>query len=192
MQNIKQLQREMNRLKEAMENPCAKEEVGQCGRINEMRRSIFQIRKEMEEAGNLQPFCEIEKRNRAFEKKIPLIESMTLSTMGFFSGIDEWKVKVSDNDVVVKVNRMFPGEGKPQEEEFSMDKEKFFEKIKKLYLGEWRSEYSPIRYGIVICDGMQWKMKICFRTEHAPCRYSGDNMFPWNFDNLMRILEKKE
>ena len=57
-----------------------------------------------------------------------------------------------------------------------------------LYLGEWRKNYDPSRFGYAVLDGTQWHLYLYFSNGHKPLKIHGSNDYPYNFDRLLDHL----
>lgn len=70
-----------------------------------------------------------------------------------------------------------------------LDKEEFLTKLRELNIGEWRRNYDTQRFGLFVCDGVQWRMCIEFNDGIRAVSFSGDNACPYNFDKLLELLD---
>lgn len=68
-----------------------------------------------------------------------------------------------------------------------VSKKEFIYQLGELHIGEWRSYYSTKRFGIEVCDGVQWALKFGYKDGKKKT-YGGDNAFPYNFDELLDLL----
>ena len=60
----------------------------------------------------------------------------------------------------------------------------FLNKLVDVHLEEWKKTYSAKPYGMYFLDGTQWELKLEYGAGIRPVRYTGDNVFPWNFEEL--------
>ncbi len=66
--------------------------------------------------------------------------------------------------------------------------EKLIERLKELHVEAWMPEYWPDRFGVVVCDGTQWCLKIEFSNGHPAWESCGSNSYPYNFDDFQRLF----
>ena len=67
-------------------------------------------------------------------------------------------------------------------------KEEFLSELRELHLGEWRRHYNLTRYGYFVCDGTQWELTIEYNNGRKAESFSGDNAYPYNFNNLLELM----
>lgn len=75
------------------------------------------------------------------------------------------------------------------ETEKKIDKNELLNQLSKLYIGEWRKDYTPERFGYSVLDGTQWQLKLEFNNGRRPCKFGGSNSYPYNFNKLLDIFE---
>ena len=66
-------------------------------------------------------------------------------------------------------------------------KEDFITELKKLYIGEWKKNYTPNKYGIHILDGTGWELEFIF-NDGTSKSYSGYNHCPYNFKKFLSLI----
>ena len=71
---------------------------------------------------------------------------------------------------------------------FEVEKQDFIDKLRDIHIGEWYKEYSTERYNIIVLDGIQWELSICYDNSHKPITICGDNAYPYNFKDLLWLL----
>ncbi|MBQ3235125.1 MAG: hypothetical protein IJA97_03080 [Clostridia bacterium] len=67
------------------------------------------------------------------------------------------------------------------------DKDEFLQEFANLHVGEWRKSYLPDRFGVCVLDGVEWELKIEYNT-HKSVKFSGTNAYPYNFKELLRVI----
>ena len=88
----------------------------------------------------------------------------------------------------VKKYMVFTCEDAELDASYDVDVDSFLYSLSELHLGEWKSYYSPSKFGVNILDGIQWCVGIKFR-DGTKRMWSGDNDYPYNFDKLLELLE---
>jgi hypothetical protein len=68
------------------------------------------------------------------------------------------------------------------------NKEQFLEEIRKLHIGEWRSRYTPERFGYFFPEGIHWNLTIEFSNGNMPFKVKGHNSGPYNFDQFKALV----
>lgn len=190
---IRNLRKEMTRLKNVLENPCLKPPVKRretMPRIRRIRQSIEIAKKTLIKAGGEYIPSREEIIAEDFEENIPYISRFYFSIGGCFSIHDSFAFNISesglawDQENTLNVPWKFdnPHDGK-------MGKDKFLAKIRKLYMGEWLRNYDTTRFGYIVLDGTQWEIKIEYSNGHEPVEFYGSNSYPYNFDSLARLFD---
>ena len=158
--------------------------------IEYIREYLFGAIKAYEEAGGIYKRTRNEIKARDFQENIPFISEIKFTHGGFFEGwitytftFDEYAVfcKVKDfrHNVTTKFENPIDG----------ASKQALFEKLEKLYLGEWLTDYSPRRFGCgMYDDGYEWDIEIHYSNGKKPFRSGGCNDEPYNFDELLEVL----
>ena len=60
--------------------------------------------------------------------------------------------------------------------------------LKEIHLEEWMPEYWPDRFGVAVCDGTQWHLKIKFSNGQPLWESFGSNSYPYNFDDFQKLF----
>ncbi len=60
--------------------------------------------------------------------------------------------------------------------------------LKEIHLEEWMPEYWPDRFGVAVCDGTQWHLKIEFSNGQPLWESFGSNSYPYNFDDFQKLF----
>ena len=190
---IRSLKREIDRLKNIVENPtyqckmCPSEETKIWCNYLYLERA----KQALTELGVEYKPTKAELENKEFDDNIPYISEIRFSTGNSFgrkiiktfkfdngkifaNTFDTAKSKIEDLDVYKVID---------------IDKDEFCEQLKDLRIGEWRQDYNLRRYDCFVLDGTEWNLSICFsngyRTEHK----HGSNVYPYNYESLLELLE---
>ena len=122
-------------------------------------------------------------RDSAFNDKLKDIEKITFYSGGFFSTNEKTVIDLSGDELKVMISSF----SEVYERITEISKEEFIYQLGELHIGEWRSCYSTKRFGIEVCDGVQWALKLEYKDGKKKT-YGGDNAFPYNFDELLDLL----
>ena len=122
-------------------------------------------------------------RDSAFNDRLEDIEKITFYSGGFFSTNEKTVIDLSGDELKVMIGFF----SEVYERITEISKEEFIYQLGELHIGEWRSYYSTKRFGIEVCDGVQWDLKFEYKDGEKKT-YSGDNAFPYNFDELLDLL----
>lgn len=137
------------------------------------------------EAGGVYKLSRAELKSVDFDSNIDFISKITFGIGGFFGGSREYVVYLKDG-----FNAFSKGwdDEVPlivlDEDDEPFTRDTFIAALKNLHIGEWRSFYSTERFGYVVCDGTQWEIEFEYSNGHRPVKYSGDNSYPYNFDEF--------
>ena len=122
-------------------------------------------------------------RDSAFNDKLEDIVKITFYNGGFFSTNEKTIIDLSGDELKV----MSGSFSEIYEKITETTKEEFLYQLGELHIGEWRSNYSTKRFGIEVCDGVQWVLKFEYKDGKKKT-YGGDNAFPYHFDELLEVL----
>lgn len=122
-------------------------------------------------------------RDSAFNDKLKDIVKITFYNGGFFSTNEKTIIDLSGDEIKV----MSGSFSEVYEKITEITKEEFLYQLGELHIGEWHSHYSCKRYGLEVCDGVQWVLKFEYRDGKKKT-YGGDNVFPYNFEELLELL----
>ena len=70
-----------------------------------------------------------------------------------------------------------------------IDKDEFCEQLKDLHIGEWKKDYNLKCYDCFVLDGTEWNLSISFSNGYKFVRKHGSNVFPYNYEGLLELLE---
>lgn len=188
---IRGLKNRIGHLKNAMENPNygtepmihPSEDVQiSCDRLY-LQRAI----KALEDMGYPYKYSKAELKSIKFQNDLEYTSKITFEIGGYFQGFTEYTIEIADNSATMSsTNRLSP---ERNETEKKIDKNELLYQLSELYIGEWRKDYNPERFGIAVLDGTQWQLKLEFNNGRKPCEFSGSNSYPYNFNKLLDIFE---
>ena len=184
---VEKIRREIAKLKQKMESPSYRAEIHPYPSEGD---TVAKYREYLERA--LDKLSDIregesirtpeEERSRAFNGRIDRIAAVTL-TQGRYL---QYKHELSFEDGTAYL-KTFHLDSEPTVKEVSEEKMKL--DIEKLYLGEWKSSYSYDSYGFAVNDATRWQLRIDYFGKINPVFFDGVGIFPYNFDDLLRLLE---
>lgn len=187
---IQELRKEIQRLKDIIENPNYEFEVHykpspetqlQC-----IRQYLGIAKKAFIEAGGVYKPSRQEKKNEEFISNLEDIKSIKFKYDGFFQGYKTYLVEFHETsatlsksyfDTLIDVSEI--------------NKNDFINSLKNIYIGEWLKEYTPYRFGIEVLDGIQWSITFKYNN-HKKIDYCGDNCFPFSFKEFYALFEDDE
>ena len=139
------------------------------------------------EAGGVYTFSQAELKAKEFEDHISEISKIVFTIGGFFGGFEKRTINLDDTEVKMTISHL-PALESGEEILFPMTKSDFLYELKQLYIGEWRKSYTTERFGYTILDGTQWNLEIEFSNGMNTFKSSGDNSFPYNFDEFQKLM----
>ena len=131
-----------------------------------------------------------ELRSEEFNSHLCNVKRITLEFHGYGGLPEEYQITIEDDKVQFE-NKCSPIQKEEFEKnsEYLCSKEALIEALEKLYIGEWRKNYTPDRFGVFILDGTQWSLEIEFNDGYKTKRVYGSNAYPYNFNKLRDIFE---
>ena len=143
--------------------------------------------KEFEASGGEYHMSIKEKKVAAFDADIENIVSVELEYGGFLSGSERRKVYFDGNNIKTERISYRVAYGPDNCFFLDMNKELFLSELRDIGIGEWKHRY----YDPYVLDGIQWELAI--RYTNKRCRkYWGSNAFPYNFSELLELMEMEE
>ena len=137
-----------------------------------------------EEAGGAYVRSKAEQKDHDFNEALDSMSKLVFTIGGFFCGHETRTFTVSDDHVLVDVEKTMISMDK-EEEYGPYRKEEFISGLKALHIGEWKRTYiDPL-----VMDGTQWELDIYYNNGRRPTKISGSNAYPYNFDDLKEFLE---
>jgi len=194
MTTIRGIKMEIGRLKNTIEDP---DYDISSHMYPSLHTQIYWNRKYLEkaklgylEAGGIYKLSKAEEKAADFDMNIDSICEINFSIGGFFGGYHKYVVELSDDLNAYK--KLW--EDKEKLVLWNSDKKELFTKVsfidelKNLHMEEWRRKYSTKRFGYMVCDGIQWDIKIEFNNGHKDVQFYGDNSYPYNFDKFQSLF----
>ncbi len=193
-ENIRSIKREINKLKKNMEAKYCQEidslyEMcpSESTQLHCNRMYLKVAQQGLRDIGDEYIPSREEVKSNYFQENIVNIREILFTIGGYTQGHKNIVVQLNESCLNVTLKhfeKLTEGELKTIFNEV-MDREYFLNKIKELYLGEWKSVYSSSEE---ICDGTQWKIEIVYINGIKSRSYEGDNMYPYNFDEFLKLL----
>ncbi len=190
LSKIRGLKQEIGRLKKRAEN-MADDEIRFCPsyetQIKVMRDYLDLAIFEYEKAGGKYEMSVREKRAAAFDEDIDSIVAVILRYGGFCEGTETRRVFFEENEI--KTERMFSNGLEDDGAKLfdGVTKDHFLDRFYKIHIGEWEHTYEDSD----IYDGTQWELVIEYENRRNRT-YEGSNKFPYNFDELLEVMEFKK
>lgn len=182
---IRKLKRSIARLKKDIENPGSEPDKicpPRSTRIYWSRKYLEMAKRALSETGGGHHETKEEQRAHMFLENLPNVRGLELEICNFMSW-DEYVIEI-DGDTV----KHFPEFESLLVEEPVVTREELLNRLRDVHLEEWKKTYSPKPYGMYILDGTQWYLKVEYSNGIRPVKYEGDNVFPWNFEELCALF----
>lgn len=188
---IRGLKNRIGHLKNVMENPNygtapiihPSEDVQiSCNRLY-LQRAI----KALDDIGCPYKYSKVELKSIELHNDLEHICKITFEIGGYFQGFTEYTIEMTDDSATMNsINRLSPERNETGKK---IDKNELLYQLSELYIGEWRKDYNPERFGFTVLDGTQWQLKLEFNNGRKPCEFGGSNSYPYNFNKLLDIFE---
>ncbi|MBE6635462.1 MAG: hypothetical protein E7617_04605 [Ruminococcaceae bacterium] len=184
---VQKLRSEIERLKRKMESPAYayESDVSVSGLEvvgiyrGYLKAALAELAKKQ---GVSSVLTEEEKRAMIIDSMLPDMTVLTL-TVGCYLQY-KYRLSVTESTATV-TSSVLGGEAHTRE----VDRDKILSELSELHLGEWRDVYSPEQYGCTLSDPEKWQLRIEYNNGSAPYFSDGVGIYPYNFDELCRILE---
>ena len=190
---IRSLKRKIASLKRTMEHPDYQDreiimEPDEEVQLACTRLYLERAKQAYVEAGGVYSMSRTEQRAAEMRDRISSICGIKFSIGGFFGGWTTRELRLEDGSFRMYAGcGLFGSEG-VEEIGLSIGRQELIESVKDLHIEEWRKNYSLRRFGIMVLDGEQWNLEVCFEDGNEPLRIYGDNAYPYNFDSLLSLL----
>ena len=182
---IRKLKRSIARMKKDIENLGGEPDnvcPSRSTRIYWSREYLGMAKRALSEIGGEYHETKEEQRAHMFLENLTNLRRMELEICNFM-GWDEYAIEI-DGDTV----KHFPKLESLIVEEQVETRMEFLNRLEDVHLEEWKKTYSPKPYGMYILDGTQWELKLEYGDGIRPVRYTGDNVFPWDFEELCALF----
>lgn len=194
IRKIRGLKKQIGHLKNVMEHP----EYGsapiihpsEAVQLHWTREYLQRAVQALEDAGGTYTSSQADARATTFENNIPNISKIIFSIGGYFSGNSEYTICIGEQ-LTATLKEMWSDEMPHfllNEDGELCSVQEFLEGIANLHLGEWRSKYTPARFGYEILDGTQWELEVQYKNGQKPFKVYGDNIYPHNFSGFLSLL----
>ena len=187
---IIEMQDEIARLKELMENPDNKHRdivhPSEDVQIKCTRDYIASAIQAYEELGGTYHPSDLEKADMEFQRNIGNISKITFEIGGFFEGRTEYVIEFAGDDALLTQSKIYSYDTKEQS---VIDREEVLDALEELHIGEWEKCYDPMRFGYCVLDGTQWSITFEYSNGKKTLEISGSNDYPYNFDDFAEIFD---
>lgn len=185
---IREMQDEIARLKELMENPDNKNRdiihPSEDVQIKCTRDYIARAIQAYEELGGTYHPSELEKEDLEFQRNIGNISKINFEIGGFFGGRTEYVIEFAGEEALLTKSDMFSYE----QNQSVLGREEVMDALEELHIGEWEKCYDPMRFGYCVMDGTQWSITFEYSNGKDALEISGDNDYPYNFNEFVEIF----
>ena len=186
MKKIRSLKIQIGQLKRSIENAddiVCEVFSGKLTRLKCNRDYLERAIQAYEEAGGEYVRSKAEQKDYDFNKALDSMSQLVFTIGGFFCGHETRTFTVSDDQVLVDVEKTMISMAK--EEYGPYRKEEIISGIKALHIGEWKRTYNDL----LVMDGTQWELDIYYNNGRRSTKISGSNAYPYNFEDLKEFLE---
>lgn len=191
---IRGLKNEIGNLKNTMEHPDYGSEPlvhpTEAIRIWCTRLYLEKAKQALLEMGVDYAPSQAELKAQQFQKNIDYIKKIRFEIGGYLGGYEFYTIIVDDEHIHYDVEHslMLKPFNLPDTTDYPMSKSEFLNGLRELYIGEWRHNYNPERFGCVILDGTKWSLDIDYSNGVKSAHYYGSNSHPYNFDKLKELF----
>ena len=183
---IRRLKREIGRLKKAIEHPDTEYRIEPSEDVQLWctREYLEEAKKALAEVGGEYKLSKAELKVQEFNDNIPFISEIEFSIGGYLSDTTIYRADLSGDDIrITSISSFDDTEDKTEVSEH--EKELFFERLRDLYIGEWRKKYVNNN----ILDGTQWSLTIKYNNGKPQAKYYGSNAYPYSFEGLCDLFD---
>ncbi len=191
---IEKLNNAIEKLKYKMEDPCSLYEytVVTCPDddmiLHFMRLYRNRAIMALEEMNEVYERSQEEADDAAFRESMPYIKKMELRVNGYDALSHRIMTVAVDGDFI-KIDRDWVFDKRETE---VVETDRIFALLEDVHLGEWKEEYLPEAYEIVIMDGISWDLEICFSDDIPSMHIYGNNVYPYNFGEFLSIFDAED
>ena len=191
LKEIRSLKREINQLKQYMEEHSLEPEEMFPTRLTRLkcnREYLVRAIQAYVEAGGIYKPTKAEQKDQAFNEFLRDMKRFVFDYGGYFGGYERRTYTVIGEKVLFDLEHSLylKPSNLPIYEPFTKDE--FIKGIAELHIGEWKRSYvDPM-----VLDGTQWSIDIEYEGDHKPVHIDGSNAFPYNFDDLLEFLGVNE
>jgi len=184
---IKKLHREMSSLKKhaELDNSEIISHPSYQVRIDMTRQYIEHSKKYLIEQGGVYTPNKLELKSQQFDNDLKHVNCIEIEYGGFCGGSEIRTLKKWDNLIIVE-RKFYNGacdDGKSLYNDLTWSE--LLDMLSDLHIGEWEKTYDDP----LILDGTQWSLDLEYDQDIKKRHYYGSNMFPYNFDDFLSIME---
>lgn len=185
---IRNLKKEMNGIKKAIENPDPDEptvlmEPSLEVQIKCTREYLDRAKAALVEAGGEYIPNQAEQRVIDFDNNIEFISKIRFDIGGFFTGNQIFTYTIS-GDKVTWDRGGFSFVDFKLPDYTPETKQELLDAFRDLHIGEWKHKYvDPY-----VLDGTQWGLEIEYSNGRKTAKYYGSNAYPFNFDEFSEFM----
>lgn len=186
---IRGLKREIGRLKNIMEHP-----EDQCMmhpsenvRISCNRDYLERAKQALVEVGGTYTPSQAELRAEKFNANLSYVSLVEFNINSFHAGYEGKTYTIENGELTIEREGTIPPDPYDFRDE-EMDKDTLLAGLADLHIGEWRREYAPKRFDIAVRDSFTWNLNFYFSNGARPVKISGYNSSPYNFEQLLELL----
>ena len=187
---IRNLKREIGRLKNVLEHPCY-ECAMRPGEYVQLKMSYLYLeeaKKAFEELGGTYVPGEAEQKIAKFNEDLDSVAKITFEHGSCMGRRKIRTIEVCDDGLKMEEAHRFCFDGEVKTF-YSKEKNALIERLQELNLGGWRKHYDTFRFGVAVMDGKSWSLEISFSNGRRAVRFLGENAYPYNFDDLEKLFD---
>ena len=186
LREIKSLKREINQLKQYLEEHSLESEEMFPARLTRLKCNQEYLDRAIQayqEAGGQYISTKAEQKSQSFNDALDTLRKLVFSIGGYFGGYETRTYTMSDDKVILNVDHKLRLKPNNLPLCYPCTKKEFITNLKEIHIGEWKRRYNDP----YILDGTQWELEIYFNSR-KPIKISGSNAFPYNFKDLTELL----
>ena len=191
---LRGLKNEIGRLKNIMEHPDfsvrPQMHPTEDEQIHFNRMYLERAKQALLEMGAAYTPSQAEQKAQQFQEHIDCIKKIKLVLGGYLSGYGTYTISIDQEHIHYNAKHTFMEKlpNLPNTTDYPMPKAEFLEKLRTLFIGEWRTNYTCERFGILVMDGIDWSLEFEYLSGIKPARYHGSNAYPYNFEKCMELF----
>ena len=191
MKIIRSLKREINSLKRELENPPESVDLvfpDKMTRLTCNRQYLARAIEAYEEAGGEYVPTKMEQKSLDFNRDLANVKKVAFTIGGYFDGYKTSIYTIEGNKVLSEVKHTLRFKPSFIPEYCSFTKEEFIDALRNVHIDEWKKDYTDLN----VLDGTQWELEIQFNGNRRPLHIYGSNAYPYNFMDLVELLDPDE
>ena len=188
---LKNLWKEINRLKKVIEEHPESEEMVICPmpavKISTYRDYLESAREYFESQGWEYEYTKEEIADKEFNDRLKDVQSIKIEYGGYFGGCESRKIIFEDNEIITEreIFNAVP-DSKELNRQFykGMTRDILLSELAEFHIGEWKKEYEDP----CVLDGTQWSVVFKY-TDGKKRKFEGSNRYPYNFGGFLDVME---